>query len=103
MVIYAHKCKNIRNSNKKDVYYYKNCGEVDFLTRKGVDVEALIQVSMASVENSKAIERETRSIEECMSSLKISNGIIITEDWEESIPCKKGLITAIPLWKWLLT
>jgi len=38
-----------------------------------------------------------------MSQFKISNGIIITEDWEENIKCKKGRVTAVPLWKWLIS
>jgi predicted AAA+ superfamily ATPase len=86
----------------KDIYYYKNNREIDFLVRKGVDIENLIQVCMTNIENSKAIERELNSIEEGMSGFKISNGIIITEDWEENIKCKKGMVTAVPLWKWLI-
>jgi predicted AAA+ superfamily ATPase len=58
---------------------------------------------MTNIENSKAIERELNSIEEGMSGFKISNGIIITEDWEENIKCKKGMVTAVPLWKWLIS
>lgn len=87
----------------KDIYYYKNHGEVDFLVRKGVNVENLMQVCMTNIENNKAIERELNSIEEGMSQFKISNGIIITEDWEENIKCKKGRVTAVPLWKWLIS
>lgn len=87
----------------KDIYYYKNNGEIDFLVRKGVDIENLVQVCMTSIENTKAIERELNSIEEGMSGCKISNGIIITEDWEENIKCKKGMVTAVPLWKWLIS
>lgn len=57
---------------------------------------------MTSLENRMSVKRELSSIEEGMVVLKISEGTIITEDWEEIIRSKKGKIKAIPLWKWLI-
>lgn len=86
----------------RDVYYYKNKGEVDFLVRKGLSVEHLIQVSMAATEDRKALQREMNAMEEAMGHFKGSKGLIVTEDWEEELRLKQRRVSAMPLWKWLL-
>lgn len=85
-----------------DIYYYKNHGETDFVIRKGMGTEGLIQVSMINPDEESAARRELTSIEESMANLKVNRGIIITDNWEENIKLKNGQISAVPLWKWLL-
>lgn len=86
----------------KDIYYYKNRGEVDFLVRQGVRTSELMQVCMAGPEDEPAMKREILSLAEAMTSTKIPEGIIITDDRDEIIELQPGKIKCIPLWKWLL-
>jgi uncharacterized protein len=86
----------------KEVFYYKQQGEVDFLIQEGTKIESLIQVCLAGP-GEKAWGRELKSLEEAMETLKVKKGLMITEDREEKIALgKKLIIEAIPLWKWLL-
>lgn len=87
---------------ENDIFYYKENGEIDFLIRKGINTEKLIQVCMININNKKSIQRELNSIEKGLIDFKISDGLIITEDWEENIILKKTKIALVPLWKWLL-
>jgi len=84
--------------NGREIYYYKNRGECDFLIRDRRKITA-IQVSYQIKENK---EREIRGLMECMNVFKLKEGFIITEDkeGEETIDDRK--IIYKPLWKWLL-
>jgi len=87
---------------ERDIYYYKNKGEVDFLVRKGIGIETLLQVCMTSGENEETLQRELDALKEGMENLETKTGILITEDLEKEFLWGKKRITAIPLWKWLL-
>ena len=82
----------------KDIYYYKNKGECDFVIKEGKVIN-LLQVSYQLADNKK---REINGLVEAMEALKIKEGLILTEDesGEELIKGKK--IIYYPLWKWLL-
>ena len=86
---------------EKEIYYYKGTGEVDFVVKKGMSTESLIQVSMAGSDR-KIDERELKSLIEGMESLRVRDGYVVTEDYEETISAGKNTIKAVPLWKWLL-
>lgn len=86
----------------REIYYYKNLGEVDFVVKRGARIEELIQVSMINAEDEKAAQREIRALEDGMKNLNVAKGKIITSDWEESVRISKGVISAVPLWMWLL-
>jgi len=86
---------------EKEVYYFKEHGEVDFLARKGMSPESLIQVCMAD-EECTAWEREMRSLDDALQATELKRGLMITENREEIIPVKSGEIRAVPFWKWLL-
>lgn len=86
----------------KDIYYYKNKHEIDFLTQQGITVDTILQVCMTATDNKKAMQREIDAMDEGLEIFKTSKGIIITEDWEEDIRLRNGKIKTIPLWKWLL-
>ncbi|MDI6789988.1 MAG: ATP-binding protein [Thermodesulfobacteriota bacterium] len=87
---------------ERDIYYYKNKGEVDFLVRKGIGIEALLQVCMTGGENEKTLQRELDALKEGMENLEAETGILITEDLEKEFLWRKKRVTAIPLWKWLI-
>jgi len=84
----------------KDVYYWKNKYECDFLTTRGEEVEEAIQVCYELTGENK--DREINGLIETMDEFKLNNGLIITGDLEgEEIRGGKKIVYK-PLWKWLL-
>lgn len=83
----------------KEIYYYKNKGECDFLTKEGPKVTRAIQVSYQIKENK---EREQEGLLEAMDAFKLREGLIITDDMEGEEIVRGRKIIYRPLWKWLL-
>ncbi|MCZ7380349.1 MAG: ATP-binding protein [Candidatus Methanoperedens sp.] len=83
----------------KEVYYFKNRGECDFLIKEGQRVVRAIQVSYEVKENK---EREVNGLLEAMDAFKLKEGLIITEDREDEERIDGREIVYMPLWKWLL-
>lgn len=83
----------------KEVYYFKNRGECDFLIKEGQRIVSAIQVSYEIKENR---EREVNGLLEAMDAFKLKEGLIITEDKEEEERIDGREIVYMPLWKWLL-
>lgn len=86
---------------RKEVYYWKNKGEVDFVIKEGLKPKELIQVCW-DVEEPKTKEREVKALLEAMKEFKLKHGVIITEDYEGEEKIKGKKIKFKPLWKWLL-
>src|SRR3989338_3414529 len=80
----------------KNIFYYKEEKECDFVIREKGKMTYAIQVCTQLNEENK--EREIEGLKEAMTKLKITTGVILTLDQEESFEN----ITIIPLWKWLL-
>lgn len=93
-------------SGRINVYYWKNQQqeEVDFVIKRGSQVEQLIQVCF-SLKNLETKNREIRALIKAGKELRCKNLLIITEDkeGEEKIEWfgDKAVIQFIPLWKWL--
>ena len=84
----------------KDVYYWKNKYECDFLTTQGEEVKEAIQVCYELTDENK--DREINGLIETMDEFKLNDGLIITGDLEgEEIKGSKKIVYK-PLWKWLL-
>lgn len=83
----------------KEVYYFKNRGECDFLIKEGQRVVRAIQVSYQIKENR---EREVNGLLEAMEAFNLKEGLIITEDKEEEEIIEGREIVYMPLWKWLI-
>ena len=87
----------------RDVFFYKtrNNKEVDFLLKKEVDIEQLIQVCYR-IDEEKTKEREVRALIEAGQDLDCSDLMIITWDREAEEIIRGKKIVFRPLWKWLL-
>ena len=88
-----------RGSNPEQTLFYyrsRNDKEVDFVTRKGVVIDSLIQVCY-DMSNPKTEKREVDSIVECAGELKCNNLIIITENEERTIERNGYLIKVLPI------
>lgn len=87
----------------KEIYYYKtkNNLEVDFLIKKGLKPENLIQVCW-SLKAEKTKEREVKALSRAMDELKLKNGLILTDNEDETIRIKGKTVIIKPVYEWLL-
>ena len=83
----------------KDVYYFRNGYECDFLIRDGFNVTSAIQVSTHLKENE---EREVKGLMKAVGSNKLKHGLILTLNQEEVREIDGIRIDILPIWKWLL-
>ncbi len=86
-----------------ELYYYQTAQgqEVDFLWRKGRQPGGLIQVT-ASLQNAKVRDHEVGALGQAMRELGLKQGLILTEEGEETIKIPAGTIHVRPLAQWLL-
>ncbi len=86
-----------------EIYYWKDYQqrEVDFVIKEGLDVVQLIQVCH-DVTDLETKEREVRSLVRAMKEFKLTEGLIITDDFEGEEEIKGFKIEYVPMWKWLL-
>jgi len=89
--------------NQKEVYYLKNASgeEVDFVIKKGMYIEQLIQVCYDLLEE-KTKAREIKSLVHASAELKCNKLLVLTENYEGEEKVENKKIKFIPLWKWLL-
>lgn len=103
----AIKLKKLELDNKINLYYWKNQQqqEVDFVVKKGLKVNELIQVCY-NVNNLDTKKREIRALLSASNELKCRNLLVITKDYEKEENVKwfgvERKIKFIPLWNWLL-
>jgi predicted AAA+ superfamily ATPase len=87
----------------RDIFYYKtrNNKEVDFIIRKEIITEELIQVAY-QLQNPDIEKREVRALLEAAGELNADKLTLIT--WDEKRQIKKDGLTVnvVPLWEWLL-
>lgn len=93
-VVYLH-----LRRNGKEIYYYQNEGECDFITTKNGSPEELYQVC-ANL-NSMNVERETEGLFKAMSFFKKKKGYIITQNQRDTFTKEKMRIEVIPAWEWV--
>ena len=86
-----------------ELFYWKNIHhhEVDFVVKEVLKITHLIQVCW-NMADEKTKNREFRSLQKAMEELKVSNAIIITENFEGEEKLNDNTVKLIPLWKWLL-
>ena len=83
----------------KEIYYYKNKNECDFLIKDGARVNELIQVSFELNQNK---ERELAGLMEAMEKFELDDGLLLTKDEEDQVEIGRKKIKVFPVWKWLL-
>lgn len=96
------KRQQVRNP-AMELFYWKDVQhrEVDFVVKKGIKVNRLIQVCW-NIHDEKTKNREMRSLEKAMKELDVSTATIITDDTEGEEKINNTTVPIIPLWKWLL-
>jgi len=86
--------------NHKEIFYFQENNECDFLVKDGAKINQAIQVCYEL--NSDNKERETNGLLEAMNKFKLKEGLILTYNQEDKFTVKDKEIKAIPIWKWLL-
>jgi uncharacterized protein len=84
----------------KNIFYYKNEHECDFLIKEKESITKAFQVCYELNDNNK--EREINGLMEALIKFKIDEGIIVTYNQEDSFFINKKTIKLIPCYKWLL-
>jgi len=87
--------------NGKEVYYYKNKRECDFLIKQKTKIIEAIQVT--DVISAANRERELNGLIAAMESFNLKKGLIITRNQEEKFRYQSREIRVLPIYKWLLS
>jgi predicted AAA+ superfamily ATPase len=84
----------------KDIYYYSNGNECDFLVKEGLKIKEAVQVCHALNETNR--EREVSGLMEAMEKFGLKEGLILTHEQEDEMTLKGKRIRVMPAWKWML-
>lgn len=85
----------------KEIYFHKEKKECDFILREGNQIVQAIQVAK-SLEDPETKKREIEGLIEAMNTYHLQQGIILTENEQDTIKMNGFVISVIPIWKWLL-
>ncbi len=101
-IVFLH-LKRAAYDKGEEIFYWKDKEqrEVDFVVKRGLKVEALIQVCW-NVEDAKVRRRERSIMIKAMDEFKLKKGTIVTKDFEGKETVDGKSIAYIPLCKFLL-
>jgi len=83
----------------KNIYYFQEKGECDFVIKKGTKITKAIQVCFDLNEDNK--NREIRGLLEALEKFNIKEGVILTYKQEDQFNINNKKIKVLPVWKWL--
>jgi len=82
----------------KEIFYFREKKECDFLLKQKDKITDAIQVTYhLSADN---MEREIGGLSEAMAKFGLEEGLILTNNQEDSFNVKEGKIIVTPVWKW---
>ncbi|MBI1972964.1 ATP-binding protein [Candidatus Woesearchaeota archaeon] len=84
----------------KEIFYYADKHECDFVIRKGNQITEAIQVCYDFTGDNQ--KREMVGLREAMKKFELSEGLILTNEQEDELTVEDKKIKVIPVWKWLL-
>lgn len=85
---------------EKEVFYFQQKYECDFIIRDGIKITQAIQVTDELNYENK--EREIQGLIQALKSFKLKEGVLLSSDSEEEIIVDDLKIKILPVWKWLL-
>lgn len=86
----------------KEIYFFRERYECDFLVKAGTNVSEAIQVTQ-TLSDEKTKRRELRGLVDACREFDLKDGIIITSDTSQDFEVGKIRIRAVPLYRWLLS
>ena len=84
----------------KDIFYFRENRECDFVIKEGTKIRELIQVCYDLNEDNQ--EREISGLIEALEKFNLNNGLILTHKQEDELKIKDKKIKVLPVWKWLI-
>ncbi len=84
----------------KNIFYFKEKGECDFVIEKKGKIISAIQVCYKLTEDNK--DREIKGLMEALEKFKLKQGLILTYDTEDELKVGGRKLMIKPVWKWLL-
>jgi hypothetical protein len=88
----------LRRSHK-NIYYFRENGECDFLIKEDSRIIVAIQVAYELNEDNK--KREIEGLLEAMRKFELREGFILTYNQEDEIDIEDKRIIIKPVWKWI--
>ncbi len=84
----------------KEVYYYRQKGECDFIVSKNRKVDMAVQVCYDL--NSDNYNREVNGLTEALNELGLSEGYIFTYNQRDDLRRDGKRIFLLPVWEWMI-
>ena len=84
----------------KNIFYFREKGECDFLVSEQNKIKIAIQVSYKLDEENK--EREIDGLLEAIKKFNLREGLILTFNQEDKFEIDGKHIIIKPVWKWML-
>jgi predicted AAA+ superfamily ATPase len=84
----------------KEVYYYRQKGECDFIVSKDRKVDMAVQVCYDL--NSDNYNREVNGLTEALDELGLSEGFIFTYNQRDELKRDGKRIFLLPVWEWMI-
>jgi predicted AAA+ superfamily ATPase len=85
----------------KTIYYHHDKSECDFVIKEKNSITQAIQVCW-TMHDAKTKQREINGLLDAMSAYQLKEGLILTEDENDSLTVDDKIITIMPVWLWLL-
>ncbi len=85
----------------KEVFYFSEKGECDFVIRKRNKIAEAIQVTECLDKQNR--EREVDGLVSALKKFNLKFGLILTNDEEDKFQKDGKKIKVMPVWKWILT
>ncbi len=83
----------------KNIYYFNEKGECDFLVKQNGSINMAIQVCYELTDDNK--DREINGLLAALDAFNLNEGLILTYNQEDKIVVNHKNINVIPVWKWL--
>jgi len=83
----------------KEIFYYRQKGECDFIVSENSKVEMAVQVCYDL--NTDNLRREVNGLGEALSVLGLNEGYIFTFNQKDELEKDGKRISVIPVWKWM--
>jgi len=84
----------------KDIFYFQEKGECDFVIKEGIKITKAIQVCFDLNDENK--DREINGLIEALEKFDLNEGIILTYKQEDKFKIKDKKVKVLPVWNWLL-
>lgn len=84
-----------------EIWFHSRKKECDFIVREGINITFAIQVSW-TLQHEETKKREMEGLLEALTTYGLHEGMILTNDEEDTIHIDNQTIKIIPVWKWLL-